>query len=145
MTALCGGGASQARPGFAIVQYVGPAALGAMLNNIPTPWAVAFAAYVGLITYDLASFCTTDPPSDPGLTGRDFTDLVNVTNPFSFAAKTKIQQWIGHNLWWNFCQCSAVPTPPAPAPLAPPSGLPSQPAPVRRNRYSPTVRFMGGT
>jgi len=66
--------------------------------------------------------------------------------PFlSFAAKTKIQQWIGHNLWWNFCQCSAVPTPPAPAPLAPPSGPLTQPAPVRRNRYSPTVRFMGGT
>jgi len=52
MTALCGGGASRRR-GSAIVQYVGPAALGAMLNNIPTPWAVAFAAYVGLITYDL--------------------------------------------------------------------------------------------
>jgi len=62
---------------------------GAMLNNIPTPWAVAFAAYVGLITYDLASFCTTDPPSDPGLTGRDFTDLVNVTNPFCHSLRKR--------------------------------------------------------
>lgn len=61
----------------------------------------------------------------PTLTQQDFVDLLNVTNPIvSFIAQQKFQDWIGARFWYDLCQCTTVSTPAAPAPAAPPAGVP---------------------
>lgn len=126
MTALCSGGPSGPKPAFGQFIYVGPAALGALLNNVPTPWAVAFAAAIGAITYDLSVYCTTDPPATPTLTAQDFFDLIQIAplTPAYIVAQQKLQTWVASLVWWQFCQCTSVTTPAPPTPPSAPSGLP---------------------
>lgn len=114
-----------------------PSAIGAALNNVPTPWAVVFAGAIGSITYDLSTFCTQDPPADPGMTTLDWISLINpLTLADSVLAKSKFRDWLGHYLWDTFCQCDSgmVPTPytPPTAPtdlpqINPPAAGPSYP------------------
>lgn len=122
MTAVCvAGGPSAAKPGYASLLYIGPAAIGALFNNIPTPWAVAVAAYIGAITYDLSTFCTTDAPTLPTFTWPD--DLLNaiqIADPVAHvAAIKKFEDLAGYYFWSQFCQCTSGATP---APSAPPTG-----------------------
>ena len=132
MTALCSGGTSSSRAGFARFQYVGPSAVAALLVNIPTWAAVGIAAYIGSVTYDLTTYCSTDPPSTPTLTAQDFVDLFSPNRPLEFVtAQRKFQQWVGSLVWWNFCKCDTVATPAMPTPAAPPAGIPNpNPVPV---------------
>lgn len=126
MTALCGGGTSSAKPEFAESLFIAPSALAAFLNNIPTAWAVPLAAYIGAVTYQLSTFCATDPPAVPDITALDVANLLNVYNPvLNVPAATKFQQMIGAYLWYQVCQCDSVSTPAPPAPLAEPTGMPS--------------------
>lgn len=125
MTVICGGGTSSFKPIFAPAVYVAPATLGSLLNNVPVAWAVPLAAYLGAKTYDLATFCTIDPPADPGFTALDAIALLNVYNPVAFGpAAAKLQQLIDRFAWYQFCKCDSVATPAAPAPPAAPAGLP---------------------
>lgn len=124
MTVICGGGSSSARPEFAQSLYVGPAAIAALLNNIPTAFAVPLAGYIGAQTYNLSTFCTNDPPPVPSFTAQDVLDLLNVFNPIAnVPASEKFQQLVGAFLWYQVCQCDTVPTPAPPAPPATPPGI----------------------
>ncbi len=127
MTAVCtGGGTSSARPGFAPFVYVAPSTLGALLNNVPTLFAIPFAAAIGVMTFNLSTYCTTDAPTQPTLAAQDFIDLINfITHPVeAAAAQAKLQQWVGNILWPTFCMCDSGATPGPSVPSAP-SGLPS--------------------
>jgi hypothetical protein len=131
VTAICGGGASSFKPQLAATQFVTPAVANALLNNIPVAWAVPFAAYIALKTYDLSVFCAVDPPADPGFTALDAIALLNVYNPFvSGPAGAKFQQLVDRYAWYAFCQCTSVTTPAPPAAPAAPVGLPQINAPV---------------
>lgn len=126
MTALCGGGTSSAQPQFGEVVYVAPAALGAFLNNIPTPWAVALAGYIGRVTFSLATFCTNDPPALPTFTAQDVIDLINPYNPFAYnAAQSKFQDLVGAFMWHDLCRCDSGAIPTVPTPPAAPTGMPN--------------------
>jgi hypothetical protein len=131
MTTLCSGGASQAKPGSGPLVVMTGGALGALLNNIPTPWAVAFAALLTGVTYDLSTMCTTDPPALVTMTGADMVALVG--GPVStdyFTAVAKFYTFIKYWAWFQLCECSTVVTPaPAAAPAAP-SGLPQLNPPI---------------
>lgn len=132
MTALCGGGASQAKPGVGTTVVMTGAAIAALLNNVPTVWAVIFGTLLAGVTYDLSTMCTTDPPALPTMTGADMVDLV--AGPAGgapyFAAVAKFYDFVKYWAWFQFCECSAVVTPaPAAAPAAP-SGLPQLNPPV---------------
>lgn len=98
----------------------------ALLNNIPTAWAVPLAGYIGYLTYQLSSFCETDPPAVPSFSAVDVANLLNPYNPVLFTeAQEKFQQLIGAFLWYQVCRCDAVATP-APPPAPPtPTGMPS--------------------
>lgn len=126
MTARCGGGTSSGRDEYGRFVYMAPAQIGALLNNIPTRWAVVFAGAIGSITYDLQTFCTTDPPADPGMTAEDWVALLN---PFTLSdavlARSRFRDWLGHYLWDTFCKCDngTVPTP-----FTPPSAPADLPA-----------------
>lgn len=125
MTLVCGGGTSSAKPAFAQSLYVGPSMIAALLNNIPTIWAVPLAGYIGAVTYELSTFCLTDPPPVPTITASDVFALLHPFDPVAhFAASEKFQQLIGAYLWYDVCQCDSVATPAPPTPPAEPTGMP---------------------
>lgn len=124
MTVVCGGGASTFKAEWGQAAYVTPAALAAMLNNVPVTWAVPLAAYLAAKTYDLTTFCTVDPPADPGFTALDALAVLNVANPIVFTpAATKLQQLIDRFAWYQMCKCVSIATPAPPAPPAAPANL----------------------
>lgn len=126
MTAVCGGGTSSAQAGFGEFVYVAPAAIGALLNNIPTAWAVGLAGFIGSMTFRLATFCTTDPPAVPTFTAQDVVDLLNPYNPFTYnTAQSKFQDLVGAFMWPRLCKCDSGAAPTAPTPPAAPTGMPS--------------------
>jgi hypothetical protein len=98
------------------------AGLAALLNNVPTPWAVGFALLIAGVTYDLTSMCGVDPPALPVLTAADMTA---VAFPFVdvgayVTAVAKFYTFIKYWAWFQFCECSTIATPaPAAAPGAP--------------------------
>jgi hypothetical protein len=126
MTAICsGGGPSQARAGFGETVALTASAIGATLNNIPTPWAVAFAGALGLVTYDLSTFCTVDPPAVPTFTAADLTALVSLNDFDAFlTAQQKLRDLVGAYQWYNLCQCTSGVTPAPPTPPTAPTGAP---------------------
>jgi len=101
-------------------------AIAALLNNIPTLWAVPLAGYIGVVTYDLATFCSSDPPSVPTFTASDIIDLLNPFRPAEFLdAQDKFQQLVGAYFWHDVCQCDSVATPAPPTPPSAPTGAPT--------------------
>jgi hypothetical protein len=103
-----------------------PSAIGMMLNNIPTVWAVPLAAVIGSITYDLSTFCTQDPPAVPTITADDVLAMLDNTNVLGkVAAVDKLRDLVGAYNWHNFCQCDTVATPAPPTPPAAPVGMPT--------------------
>lgn len=126
MTAICSGGASQFKPAFGPTAFVLPAAMGALLNNIPVVWAVPLAAYLGGKTYDLSTFCTVDPPADPVLTAVDIINFLNVYNPVAHGpASARVQQLVDRYAWYQMCECASIATPAPPAAPSPPANMPT--------------------
>lgn len=126
MTAICGGGTSSQRSGFGATVALTVPAIAALLNNIPTVWAVPFAAYLGLVNYELNDFCSTDPPAVPTITAADVAALLTFLDPIGHTqAVAKFEQLVGAYAWYSLCKCDSVATPAPPAPPAAPVGLPS--------------------
>jgi hypothetical protein len=126
VTAYCSGNPGEARPEFGAFVYMGPAALAAMLNNVPVAWAVPLAVYLGAITYELSTFCTSEPPTVPTITAGDVFNLIAIENPVGHAeAIGKFAALIGAYMWPQLCRCTVVATPAAPTPPAAPTGLPN--------------------
>lgn len=126
MTALCGGGASAAQPGYGTLVSVGIASIAATLNNVPTPLAMAAAGYIGALGYELSTFCTTDPPAMPTITAGDWAALLTVSDPVAhLAAVSKFEDLFGNVFWPTFCECTSTTTPAPPALPSPPTGLPT--------------------
>lgn len=126
MTTICGGGTSSAQPGYGEAVYMVPSMVGALLNNIPTAWAVPLAGFIGAVTYNLSNFCANDPPAVPTFTAQDVIDLLNPYNPIAYgAAQDKFQDLVGAYTWYQVCKCDSVSTPSPPSPPPAPSGMPS--------------------
>lgn len=115
MTVRCGGNTSSARAGFSQAQYIGPPAIGAALNNIPTWAAIPIAAAIGSITYDLSILCSTDPPAMPVWTLADVVALAApIPTPAKAVAAAKLYDMLANYFWPTLCQCNAgVDVPPA--------------------------------
>lgn len=117
MTALCGGGPSQAIPGFNQTVVTTAAAIEGALILFGFPEVAAILGpIIAPAVYDLTTFCTTDPPADPGLTNADLRASYNWTSPLdALAAQAKIRQWFLSRYWYQVCECSSVATPAPPA------------------------------
>jgi hypothetical protein len=102
-------------------------ALGALANNWPVLWAVAYAGLLGGLQWNLTTLCTIDPPADPGFTGADGLAMLNrVGDPVAAdQASLKLAQLLLRRGWYQFCECTGGGTPAPPAPPAAPSGLPT--------------------
>lgn len=127
MTALCGGGASGPRPGYNDLVYLGSAAIEGFLTlkGLGAVAALLGPVLAGL-SFQLSTYCSTDPPADPNLTASDIADAINFNDvAVSVPAIDKIRQWFGSQYWYEVCQCSTTTTPTAPAP--------SDPGPISTN------------
>lgn len=154
MTVICGGGASEAKPEFARFLFVGPAVIGGLLSRIPARWAGFFGGLIGGITYDLSTFCLTDPPAVPALTSADALAILNPLDPIAKSnALLKIEQLIAAYIWYDLCKCSAVATPAPPAAPAKPADWPDVNPPTLPNEtnsacdavVSPTVQMLSNS
>jgi hypothetical protein len=125
MTALCSGaGPSAARPGFAQFYFAAPGTIGAAFNNSPTALAMVIAAALGVVTYDLSTFCLTDPPAMPSFTLADWVAIAEPQNyATNLASINKFRDALGNLLWPSLCECVTGTTPAVPANPTPPAGL----------------------
>jgi len=125
MTAACGGGTSAPLPDFNRAIYIAPSMVAALLNNIPTPWAVALAGAIGALTFEGATFCTVDPPAIPTFTAADTENMLHPEDIANFLPSLgKFKDLVGHYLWYQVCQCTSgtMGTPGTP-PAAPSGGV----------------------
>jgi hypothetical protein len=132
VTAVCGGGASAAIPGFNSTVYVTAAAVDGALTLLGLePVAALLAPFIASEVYDLTTFCVIDPPADPGLTAQDLIDVTNFIDPtVSIPALAKVRQWFNSWYWYQVCHCTTTTTPAASTPsnpggTSPNGGLPT--------------------
>jgi hypothetical protein len=129
LTAYCGGGPSGPLPGAP--QFVTQTAVGVesalILGGFPEIAAI-LAPLLVAAPFELDTFCAADPPADPGLTLQDAFDAIQLSNPsVSLPALAKAQQWWARQMWFKYCHCTTVATPPPPAISNPGAGLGSNP------------------
>lgn len=98
----------------------------ALLNNIPTPWAVALAGAIGALTFEGATFCTVDPPAIPTFTAADTENMLHPEDIANFLPSLgKFKDLVGHYLWYQICQCLSGTMGSPGTPPAAPSGNPT--------------------
>lgn len=120
MTALCpGNGPSQMIPGNTNVVVWGAGAIASYLNNKGAVWAYAVAPLLGVISFNLPTYCATDPPALPAV---DANRVLNWFNPLSTdgAADLRVAmtQLLQALVWYDLCECTNGGTPAAPNPAA---------------------------
>lgn len=132
MTALCGGGASAPKLGYADAVVLGATAIGEYLaRKLPRPVASTLGALLAGTAYNATAFCATDPPPDPGLAPNDyFLAIGGGSTAEQIVALKKFEDWFGHQYWWELCDCTTVATPTPP--------VPSDPGPALVNPALPT-------
>jgi hypothetical protein len=133
MTTLCGGGSSASKPGFNANVVLTGAAIEAALVLFGVPEVAAILGpIIGPTVFELTTFCATDPPPDPVLTGADILAATNFTDPgAAITAQNRIRQWFESRYWYQVCECTSTTTPTAPAP--------SNPGPISTNPGIPTA------
>jgi hypothetical protein len=123
VTGPCSGaGVGTPKAGLSATQYVGPAAIGGALAGL-SGWAgAAVGASIGLITYELSTFCPDGPPAMPTFTADDIAAILYAPFlPTSGAALQKLRDFVGNLFWPLLCDCSSG-TSTLGAPSAFPSG-----------------------
>jgi hypothetical protein len=132
MTALCGGAASRAKPGFAPTVVLGQQSIGSILTLSKNPWAILFGYLLQAVTIDLNAMCNNDPPSLPVMSAGDMITLA--AGPLGGAAYNtavaKFYDFVRYWAWFQFCECVTIATPAPSAPQPAPVGLPDLAPPV---------------
>lgn len=125
MTAICGGGASGLIPGRANSIVIDSLYARSLLPD-EWEWIFPFLVYNDLITVgDMATFCSTDPPTVSMPTGADFLNFVqNGKLGLGLVAYEYIKTVIREHLWYAACQCTVGGPVPPPTGPTPPTGLP---------------------
>lgn len=125
MTAICvGGGTSSPRSGQADLVIFGAGSIASILNNRGRFWASVVAPILGVMTFNLPTFCATDPPAMPVISALEFAEMLAASGVLaSDATRKKFDDMVRNAVWHVLCQCDAgaAPVPPA---LPNPVGLP---------------------
>lgn len=90
-------------------------------------WLPALVDAFGIVL-DLAlpTYCATDPPDDPQLTGDELTAALSDPTTASAAVTVgRVRQLLEHFAWYAFCECIVGTTPPPPSPVPEPVGAPA--------------------
>lgn len=108
MTGPCSGtGVGVAKPGFAATQFIGPGAIGGALAALAGWEGAAVGAAIGALTFELATFCPSGPPTPPTFTAADISALLAPWDiiPYGTAA-AKMRDFLGGVFWPLLCDCS---------------------------------------
>lgn len=101
-------------------------ALQGLMQDSGYTWLRALAPLMGVIAWDAAQGCMSDPEPRPDITAADWISLINISNPFLYAAAAeKFAQLVRSLLWEVACWCPDGGTTPPPAAQAPVMGLPT--------------------
>jgi len=125
---LCSSGITQQKPGTADDIILTSAILEAMAAGYGFGWLLApfIGAAASTLNLHLPSFCASDPPVDPGVSGADLLALATIgPGPLTADAADRVTQLLERYAWYTFCECASVTTPAAPAPPSQPSGTPA--------------------
>jgi hypothetical protein len=123
---ICASGASQAKAGLADTVVISATVIAASL----TPELLWLDPYIAgtatLLNIHLPTFCTIDPPADPGLSGTDMVAiaLLGNANPDP-GPMQRMGQLILRGLWNVFCECTSGGPPTVSVPTAAPAGSPA--------------------
>ncbi len=126
MTAQCGGGTSSPITGVVnnLVLATGAAGIFSLIPGLE--WLVAIGSALGVLTYDLTTICSTDPPSMPTFTSAEIlaftTGAIGSTDFNNFIQKAHDIAAI--IVWGKYCKCDNGTVPAAPSyPTQPPATI----------------------
>lgn len=124
MTSLCAGnGPSQPVPGTPQVQTFLAGALSDFLVAEGMGWAAALGAGLGVLSFDLNTFCATDPPPLPTIDAARIAGYFNPLNPLGASQlNSDFNDLVGHFLWFKTCQCVSGSQPAPPPAVTQPTG-----------------------
>jgi hypothetical protein len=121
---ICSIGVSEPKPG-APAAIVITAEFAASIVDFP-PWLVPFLPYAPIVSLDVPTFCSVDPPgllSVPDVSAFQgvFVGAVGALGLVSLFVANIVNVY----LWHQLCQCASVSTPAAPTNPTQPTGLPA--------------------
>lgn len=126
MTAFCGGGTSSKKtisPGVVFLSGEALTAVVAAGLELPPVWA-ALIAFAAAQSFDLNTFCASDPPTLIWPTGPEILDIMSLNvfqSPDAFAHLGSV---VANGVWLGMCQCDGTTTPTAPTVPSYPSSAP---------------------
>lgn len=109
MTGPCSGaGVGTPKAGLSATQYVGPGAIGGALAGLSGWDGAAVGASIGLLTYELSTFCPDGPPAMPTFDAADITNILYFPYlPTSAASLQKLRDFVSNLFWPLMCDCSS--------------------------------------
>jgi hypothetical protein len=139
VTTFCSGNTSSPKAGVADTVVLTSGVIQTILNATDLAWLSPWIGYMtGVITLDVPTYCSINPPADPGLTGADLLGLITLgPGPLTQGAVDKMTQLIERVAWPTFCKCDAGGTPTITSPTQP-TDLPSV-NPPGQTGYPPTT------
>lgn len=125
MTALCAGGSSSPKAGYAAILSYSLGLIATILEARGGRWLIPALPLLTLPPITLSSFCATDPPAAPTFTSAEATAILKLdVGSADFASgMSKVSDAVLNALWYEICQCDTG-SPTAYAPPPPPSGTP---------------------
>lgn len=126
MTTFCSGHTSSPIPGTADSVILTSGVIQSILDATDLAWLSPWVGYItSVITLDVPTYCSLDPPADPGLNAADLLAIISLgPGPLTQAPIAKLTQLIERVAWPLFCKCDVVSTPAITAP-SPPADLPA--------------------
>jgi hypothetical protein len=108
VTALCGGGTSQPKPGLDAYVTYSAGAIALVLQKYGGDKLVPLIPLLGLAPMQLSSFCAADPPALPTFTEAEvFALLLQQYNSDYFSGLGKLRDMVSRMLWYELCMCTA--------------------------------------
>jgi hypothetical protein len=151
-----GGGVGTPNAAFAAMQFIGPGAIGGALAGL-SGWAGAgVGALIGVLAFDLSTFCPGGPNPMPTFGATDILELFDPMGGVTYqAAVTKFRDFLGNVFWPQLCHCvggaSAIPSPatyPANGPQSPPPASTGTPCltvlTLGPQAIGPSISYAGG-
>lgn len=121
MTALCpGGGASVPRFGTPLFLSATVGAFSLLLSKYGATKLQFLIPLLGFVPFDMATFCSVDPPAMPSFTDAEIYALIFHTGDANFlSGLEKARDMVKRMLWYDFCECSSGTATPIVNPVMP--------------------------
>lgn len=122
MTSFCVGGTSGPRFGVQEIAIFGAEEISVKLAAIGGMWADVAIGLIGILTYEVGPFCAAEPPAERQLTNTEWNSILKLDAGFPAALQQLVSN-LGHQFWFDICQCTQGTTPTAGAFPPAPSGI----------------------